>query len=109
MKITESKLRSIIRKAIVESYSKYIEDYPDEIFHGVKCVDCAKAFWDAGETWTRSDDVNVWLNEKQSTNHNAGHPYEIIGPNRIRTYTYSGVEKIMPVDEALNFDPGGNQ
>ena len=106
MKLTKGQLKRIIREVIQESYSKYIEDYPDEIFHGVICVDCAKAFWDAGETWTRSDDVNIWLNEEQSTNLNTGHPYEIIGPDKIRVYTYYGEEKIMSMEEALNFDPG---
>ena len=106
MKLTNKQLQKIIRNVLIESYSKYIEPYPDEIFHGVKCVDCAEAFWDAGEIWSRSDDVNIWLNEAQGGDFDVGHPYEIIAPDTIRTYTYDGIEKIMSMEEALNFDPG---
>ena len=106
MKITRTKLRQIIQRVLIESYSKYIEPYPDDLFWGVKCIKCAEAFWDAGERWARTDDVNVWLNESQGGELDVGHPYEIIGPNKIKTFTYDGLEKIMSIEEALTFDPG---
>ena len=102
-------LRRIIRNVLLETYGKRFMDYPDEIFHGVKCVDCAKALWDAARYggWSRSDDVNIWLNEEQGGDLDTGHPYEIVGPDKVRTTTYAGEEVYLTAEEACNFNPEG--
>ena len=103
MTLTKHRLRHIIQNVLIESYSKYIEDYPEELNYS-KCMDTAMKFWDEGEHWTM-EDVDTWLNERQGVDLGVGHRYEIVGPDKVRTTTYAGDEVFLTADEACNFDP----
>lgn len=103
MKLSKNKLRSIIRSVLIESYSKYIEGYPEELNYS-KCPETAMKFWDEGEHWTMEDADN-WLNERQGVDLGVGHRYEIVGPDKVRTTTFAGEEVFLTAEEACNFDP----
>ena len=105
MKIPGTQLRQIIRNVLIESYSKYIEDYPEELNYS-KCMDTAMKFWDEGEHWTM-EDADTWLNERQGGDLDTGHRYEIVGPDKVRTTTYAGEEVYLTAEEACNFNPEG--
>ena len=103
MRIKRNQLRSIIRNVLIESYSKYIEDYPEDLNYS-KCPETAKKFWDEGEHWTM-EDVDTWLNERQGIDLGSGHRSEIVGPDKVRTTTYAAEEVFLTADEACNFNP----
>ena len=103
MKTTRTKLRQNIQNVLIESYSKYIEDYPEELNYS-KCPETAMKFWDEGEHWTM-EDVDTWLNERQGVDLGMGHRYEIVGPDKVRTTTYAAEEVFLTAEEACNFDP----
>ena len=109
MRLTKRQLKRIIReeytrlkrKGLIREMWGSDEDYPEELYNAI-CPDTAMAFWDEGEHWAMEDENN-WINEEQ------GHRFEIIGPDKVKTHTSLGMERILTAQEAINLGPEGEE